>query len=328
MLKQDYDAITATGTLAIISAMIDQSCLVKLGTFAKIPSGIPKHSLLIATGPYQIWYPSTDGTQQSSMKESLLHWINRKRNVHHLPSSHSSFVFRQALTMSALDVIQMLEELQVEKITLLGYAMKASVTWARSIITRIRMADPEAYIEFDAAIELTPQQCLYSENIMHHTYGFVVLVRVDNEKFKSHGWDGRLNHFMIYPQCQAEVNHFTYLPAFGTVFIDRLTNLEKMTHSDVTPINFKVYSTLHHLHKQFLRDYFPITTIKIFQSRINIIDQFNKITRESFPNLRIEGRFCLNCSGSIDFDTIHGQNVQVRAILLPSFKFVYELCYN
>jgi hypothetical protein len=324
MFKQDYDAITATGTLAIIAAMIDPSCLVKLGTFAKIPSGIPKHSLLIATGPYQLWYPATDPLQQSTMKLSILNWMNSKRNMHHLQSRHTSFIFSQALTMAALDVIQMLDELHVEKITVLGYAMKASVSWARTIITRIRMADPDAYVEFDAAIEFTPQQCLYAENIMHHSYGFVVLVRVDNEKFKSQGWDGRLNHFMIYPQCQAEVNHFSYRQAFGTVFIDRLINWDEISDSHVTPIQFKAYTTLHHLHKQYLRDYFPITTIKTIQSRINIIHQFNKITRQCFPNLRIEGRFCLNRSGCIDFDTIHGHNVQVRPTL-ASFKHVYEL---
>lgn len=192
-------------------------------------------------------------------------------------------------TLGSRDFYRMLLECNIPTCQVSAFGFKTpSLGWATSIMTGVRAQDPDARIVFDFAVELDAEECPGGPERMENR-DYAVLVKHNPGFALAEEWtSGVANHYMLYPQIQAEILDFGQVPCFGTCTV---SNPGRMTPMVMPIEKLKVYSTVHHYYKEHKKDFEGVTTAKTVKSRMKMFHYISDAIHDGTSRIRFEARF-------------------------------------
>jgi len=309
IMKFDIDALSILGHPDILPDLMPHG-LLTLGNYAMLPKSKSPHALLLATAPYYVWYLPESKSSAATMKTSLIQHLSTVRNVVHFPSSNEHFVWALPQTISINDFMSMLRDVGIDQVYCTSFGMKSSVFWGLDVMRDVQQADPDAEISFDFAGEFGVNECPDGAGLSQD-HKYITLMRMNPEELAVSGFHGRSVHFMMFPQIQAQINHFARVPCFGSVSMDRMQvpdNIQEMRLA--APTKMKAYCTFHHLQKQLLRDWFKFTTFKTVKNRVKKLREMVELLSTADPKLRIECTFTVTNKQSLELSEFYKNTVK------------------
>ena len=124
-----------------------------------------KGKLVLSQNPHYITVDpamQTVSTSQAELRKKVSEKVNSMRRDLLIPtlSFDQSCVPSTALVFSHTQMIELLEAVHVDVITIQMFGMKASLSWGKDMIYKIRKHDPKARVEVDFAVTI-PAECLH-----------------------------------------------------------------------------------------------------------------------------------------------------------------------
>lgn len=158
-----------------------------------------------------------------------------------LPHQNPHIVCAGNHSLAAIDFYQMMLDCDIPSCEINAFGFKSpNIAWATQLMSDVRGEDPQARIVFDLAAEYDPEECPDGPFDDH----YAILVKHSPSFALANEWTtGTANHYMLFPQVQAELTDFGQVPCFGTCL---LTNPGKISPMLMAIEKLKVYSTIHH----------------------------------------------------------------------------------
>ena len=175
--KCDFDGFTITGKVDIISAILGKLTQVTISNFPGKGKQTTNTMLLVASSCYYIFV-------HENFKEDIIAKINKIRGVPHPHSANKHALLRKNITMVTPQFVQVLQDVLVDSVTIVGFAQKAPVAWGQKLMQAARGADSNCTCEFDMAAQIPPEKCI-GEDMMITTWHQCNLITKESIK-KTH----------------------------------------------------------------------------------------------------------------------------------------------
>lgn len=168
-----------------------------------------------------------------NFKEDIIAKINKIRGVPHPHSANKHALLRKNITMVTPQFVQVLRDVLVDSVTIVGFAQKAPVAWGQKLMQAARGADSNCTCEFDMAAQIPPEKMHWGRYDDHH----MAPVELDNKGINKKklitllgntnriiieskfGKNARIEHWPQFPMAQLEFNGFKFPPIYGSLNI-------------------------------------------------------------------------------------------------------------